>query len=131
MPYIPDEHRRGIEEGIEPTNTSGELNFRITKQLNRYIVAHGLNYDTVNSAVGVLAAIQLRSFPQFSGEEGDLFETIRGFVRDHMRGQVTITGAVIGVLECAKLELYARVVRPYEDVKKMLNGDVYSVNILP
>jgi hypothetical protein len=34
--------------------------------------------------------------------------------------------AVIGVLECAKLELYRRVVAPYEDQKMKDNGDVYT-----
>lgn len=32
---------------------------------------------------------------------------------------------VIGVLECAKLELYRRMVAPYEDQKIEENGDVY------
>ena len=32
---------------------------------------------------------------------------------------------LIGVLECAKLELYRRVASPYEDDKSRLNGDVY------
>ena len=32
---------------------------------------------------------------------------------------------LIGVLECAKLELYRRVARPYEDEKIHSNGDVY------
>ncbi len=32
--------------------------------------------------------------------------------------------AVIGVLECAKLEVYRRRVGPYEDYKLTLNGDV-------
>jgi len=32
---------------------------------------------------------------------------------------------VIGVLECAKLELYRRAVAPYEDTKIKENGDVY------
>jgi hypothetical protein len=31
----------------------------------------------------------------------------------------------IGVLECAKLELYRRAVAPYEDQKRKENGDVY------
>lgn len=31
---------------------------------------------------------------------------------------------VIGVLECAKLELYRRVALPYEDLKIKENGDV-------
>lgn len=33
--------------------------------------------------------------------------------------------AVIGVLECAKLELYRRLAAPYEDGKIIENGDVY------
>ena len=34
--------------------------------------------------------------------------------------------ACVGALECAKLEFYRRVVSPYEDVKIIDNGDVYS-----
>lgn len=33
--------------------------------------------------------------------------------------------AAIGALECAKLELYRRMVTPYEDRKIEENGDVY------
>lgn len=32
---------------------------------------------------------------------------------------------IIGALEGAKLEIYARVVRPYEDTKIKANGDVF------
>lgn len=32
---------------------------------------------------------------------------------------------IIGVLECVKLELYRRIVAPYEDNKIIENGDVY------
>jgi len=32
----------------------------------------------------------------------------------------------IGILECAKLELYRRRVAPYEDKKVEVNGDVYD-----
>jgi hypothetical protein len=34
----------------------------------------------------------------------------------------------IGVLECAKLELYRRMVAPYEDGKAAINGDVYPAS---
>lgn len=34
----------------------------------------------------------------------------------------------IGVLECAKLELYRRVAAPYEDEKLSENGDVYTTS---
>jgi hypothetical protein len=33
----------------------------------------------------------------------------------------------IGVLECAKLELYRRIAAPYEDEKIAESGDVYTV----
>jgi hypothetical protein len=33
--------------------------------------------------------------------------------------------AAVGALECAKLELYRRMVAPYEDEKCAENGDVY------
>jgi hypothetical protein len=32
----------------------------------------------------------------------------------------------IGVLECCKLELYRRMIAPYENGKKELNGDVFK-----
>ena len=31
----------------------------------------------------------------------------------------------VGILECVKLELYRRMIAPYEDEKKEDNGDVY------
>ena len=34
---------------------------------------------------------------------------------------------IIGALECAKQEFYRRMVVPYEDKKKEMNGDVYPV----
>jgi len=34
---------------------------------------------------------------------------------------------ILGALEGTKLEFYARIVRPYENGKKKLNGDVYDV----
>lgn len=33
--------------------------------------------------------------------------------------------AVIGVMECVKLEFYRRIVGPYENSKEIENGDVY------
>ncbi len=39
----------------------------------------------------------------------------------------TTLNEVIGVLECAKLELYRRIVAPYEDTKIEENGDVYTI----
>lgn len=38
----------------------------------------------------------------------------------------TSINACIGVLECAKQELYRRIAAPYEDIKIKENGDVFS-----
>lgn len=82
MPYIIPERRKRLVEGNELPDSAGELNYLITKLVDRYIQVHGRNYRTLNEA--------------------------------------------IGVLECAKLELYRRVAAPYEDEKIKENGDVYN-----
>lgn len=40
----------------------------------------------------------------------------------------TSINAVIGVLECAKLELYRQIATPYEDQKKKSNGPVSELD---
>jgi len=45
--------------------------------------------------------------------------------RQGMRYQTL--NAVIGSLECCKLEVYRRLASPYEDEKISQNGDVYNV----
>ncbi len=46
------------------------------------------------------------------------------FIADHGFNYAAYNAA-IGVLECAKLELYRRLVAPYEDEKRLENGDVF------
>jgi hypothetical protein len=63
---------------------------------------------------------------------GDLNYAITGLL-DEWIGQEGLSyqaiNSAIGVLECAKLELYRRVAAPYEDNKIEQNGDVYSCNL--
>ena len=60
---------------------------------------------------------------------GDLNYVISNIVNEWINawGGVSYTNinAVIGVLECAKQEIYRRVAAPYEDIKKEENGDVF------
>jgi hypothetical protein len=46
---------------------------------------------------------------------------------EHGRLRYAHLNEAIGVLECAKLELYRRVAAPYEDGKQSESGDVYDV----
>jgi len=72
--------------------------------------------------------MELQSVPMLANEGGlnyaitslvDEWLRLRGVNYKHLN-------AAIGVLECAKLELYRRVAAPYEDKKIIENGDVYS-----
>lgn len=47
---------------------------------------------------------------------------------DSLTGTYQDYNAVIGALECCKLEYYRRMIVPYEDSKCELNGDVYPTN---
>ena len=47
---------------------------------------------------------------------------------DHYGLNYASLNRVIGVLECAKLELYRRIAAPYEDSKISTNGDVFTIN---
>lgn len=65
-------------------------------------------------------------------DEGELnyaiTQLLSRYGRHHGYNYKTLN-ALVGVLECAKLELYHRVISPYEDGKRSLNGDVYTNGI--
>lgn len=60
---------------------------------------------------------------------GELNYQITMLVDSYLAKNKTTYAAIneaIGVLECAKLELYRRIAVPYEESKMAVNGDVYS-----
>ncbi len=59
---------------------------------------------------------------------GQLNYAVTKLVDEYLGGERNYTSIneVVGVLECAKLELYRRVAAPYESTKLALNGDVYD-----
>lgn len=58
--------------------------------------------------------------------DGSLNYVISSVINNLYDTNYTDLNAAIGVLECAKMELYRRVVAPYEDTKIIENGDVYT-----
>jgi len=66
---------------------------------------------------------------------GELNYAVTRLVDAYLAAQAADAGRVryahlneaIGVLECAKLELYRRIAAPYEDEKIAESGDVYTV----
>lgn len=55
----------------------------------------------------------------------NLTQIIMSYVERYPDLSYRIINDVLGALEGAKLEFYRRIVVPYEDNKRMLNGDVY------
>lgn len=64
-----------------------------------------------------------------STSAGELNYVVTRIMIDHLKFEKALgyekVNTLIGVLECAKLELYRRVIIPYEDRKIADNGDVY------
>ena len=60
--------------------------------------------------------------------EGELNYVISSLLDEYLAQygcNYTNINQVVGVLECAKLEIYRRMAAPYEDAKMRENGDVY------
>lgn len=68
-------------------------------------------------------------FSQFGTPEspGELNYIISSIIKNYIGETYSYStiNEVIGVLECAKLELYRRIAVPYENEKIEENGDVY------
>ena len=61
--------------------------------------------------------------------EGELNYAVTYAINEYLNNNVLTYATLnqaIGVLECAKLELYRRMASPYEDEKIKSNGDVYK-----
>lgn len=126
MPYIPDAtHRQMLDDGLARPKTVGELNFVITRRIDDWIADRGVSYAVLNEAIGILLEAQNFDRLPLEGDIGrDISNLLSAFAVDtagnYKRREVK------AVLECAKLELYRRVVAPYEQQKLELNGDVYT-----
>lgn len=62
---------------------------------------------------------------QTAGELNYVFTRIMHDIIARQGLNYTLLNELVGVLECAKLELYRRIASEYEDVKIQTNGDVH------
>jgi hypothetical protein len=73
--------------------------------------------------------VEISSRARLANTPGELNFLLTSIANSYLaaRGRSYATfNDVIGALECAKLEMYRRLVAPYEDRKMIENGDVYS-----
>lgn len=64
---------------------------------------------------------------------GELNYCITQIVNNYLAGagaKYQTFNDIIGALECAKLEIYRRMISPYEDTKLLENGDVYPIEMV-
>lgn len=71
-------------------------------------IAQSMNPASDEQIAGHINYVITKLFAELIGEEAN-YDTIN---------------AAIGVLECAKLELYRKVAAPYEDIKEKENGEI-------
>ena len=64
------------------------------------------------------------------GDLNYLVTTLCAEYLDHRGLGYANINEVVGVLDCAKLELYRRIAVPYEDTKIIENGDVYPKSLV-
>ena len=76
MPHIQTQARPAFAPALPAAETSGQLNFQLTKVVIRYVQRHGLCYDTCNDIVGALdnAKDEFRRLVQHPYEDKKIFE---------------------------------------------------------
>jgi hypothetical protein len=90
---------------------NGDLNYLLYALAKRYVKPSYNNYKTF------LSKLSLHG-------EGDLPIILMYLNKELTEWEITTTDNIEAELECCKLEIYRRLVAPYEDKKKEENGDV-------
>jgi hypothetical protein len=83
MPYIPQNERTKFEPNACVADTPGQLNYQVTRLVDAYIAAHGLNYTAVNQVVGALECAKLELYRRIAApyedqkcyDNGDAYDT--------------------------------------------------------
>jgi hypothetical protein len=85
MPYINEDARRRLTDGGVP-ETSGELNYAITRLVDEYLVrAGGVRYGHINEVIGALECAKLELYRRVAApyedtkieESGDVYISLR------------------------------------------------------
>lgn len=87
MPYITQTDREALRQDRRVPRNAGELNYRITQEADRFLHAHGLRYENINTVIGVLEAVKLELYRRVAAayedekilENGDVY-TVRSKV---------------------------------------------------
>ncbi len=84
MPYIKQEDRDKLDQGLSPTN-AGELNYALHIILEQYLYNKGESYQTYNDMVGALESAKMELYRRQVAKYEDEKITLNGdieFYRD-------------------------------------------------
>jgi hypothetical protein len=81
MPYIRYDRREDLETDLTAMSVPGELNYKITLLLTKYMRAKGLNYQTINDIIGALEGAKAEFYRRIAApyedqkikENGDVY----------------------------------------------------------
>lgn len=76
MPYISEERREFLSNASETEIaaeelTAGDMNYLISTLLDEWIADKGLNYDAINTAIGVLECVKLELYRRIAAPYED------------------------------------------------------------
>ncbi len=86
MPYVTVAVRSELDGGRRPAN-AGELNYAITRLVDRYLIdLGGMRYAHLNEAIGALECAKLELYRRLAGpyedrklaETGEVYQVLRG-----------------------------------------------------
>lgn len=86
MPYIDPLNRSMLDPSCLTAETEGELNFQISRLLNKYMVRHGLSYgrmgDCTSACENAAAEFRRRVMAKYEDqkieENGDVYTVLTG-----------------------------------------------------
>lgn len=122
MPYIAPQARKEIAEGRWP-QTPGELNYVISTELWKWCKNRNYIVD-LETIITDYCRPKLPSYTLYNEVMGVLECVYREFIRrDITKDHRFHVATRIHILQTM---LYTKVVGPYEDTKKTINGDVFE-----
>lgn len=89
MPYVPADARARLDAAIDAVPLpadAGELNYTLTRLVDRYLAERGVRYAHLNEVVGVLACVGLELYRRVAApyedrkaaEHGDVYRVLDG-----------------------------------------------------
>lgn len=124
MPYIMKQDRDRIANDGN-IHSAGELNYQVTLLCLEYLKEKGHRYEHMNQVVeDITACVHRLASRTVLLDSTKLQVQIMELCEKYALGRRDYQGAV-GALECCKLEMYRRLIGPYEDTAIGRNGDVY------